>query len=146
MTKVKRGQVWSLLRSSGGRMDVRVLSVKGPRVAAVVLRTGVKVSLSKSTMERGLRGARLLSKRVLPKKKEKAPRTLPPIAAEATPPKHIRAPNPADERVLALYEEKMTLTEIGRRLGVSKSTVQTRLNRARWAREDAAFMASMGAS
>ena len=146
MTKVKRGQVWSLLRSSGARMDVRVSSVKGPRVSAVVLRTGKKVSLSCRTMERGLRGARLLSKRAPAKKKEHAPRTPPPIAAVATPPKHLATVNPKDERVLALYEEKMTLTEIGRRLGVSKSTVQTRLNRARWAREDARFVASLGAS
>lgn len=129
--RVKRGQVWSLVKGSGGRMDVTVLSVRGPVVRAIVARTGVKLTLRRATIEQGFRGARLVSpqpvlaaqKNRRAKPKAKAPRVLTP-------------PTPTSDKVLRLYEEdSLTLARIAERLGMSRSMAQTHLTRAKAARQ-----------
>jgi hypothetical protein len=110
-------------------MEIRIQMVRGPVVKAVTARTGVTLILRRATIERGLRGARLLSPLPSPEK----PRKVKPKPARKSPPS---PPNETSDKVLRLYEkDALTLALIAERLGMSQSMAQTHLTRARYARQ-----------
>jgi DNA-directed RNA polymerase specialized sigma24 family protein len=147
--RVKRGQTWSLADNRRGRITVKVKSVRGPVVRAIVVRTGVELELRRKTIERGQRSARLLSEAGRPVTTAKV--AMPPVTkAEARTasdlrkdkaPRGVQAFDERSEKMRRLFEEDhITIKAIAERMGCSRSTVQDRISRARLARQDARHM------
>lgn len=152
--RVKRGQLWSLADVRRGRVTVRVKSVRGPKVKAIVVRTGVELVLRRQTIERGQRGARLLTESGEPvtTRKVSLPRSTKEEARAASEVRKDKAPrgvqpfDPVSEKMRRLYEEEgIGYKAIAERMGCSRSTVQDRVSRARLARQDQRHLHAVGA-
>lgn len=144
--RVKRGQVWSIADNRRGRVTVKVKSVRGPSVRAIVARTGVEVVLRRKVLEHGQRAARLLTDTGKPKKPvvlslpplSKAERRTASDLRKQKPPRGMQAFDERSEKMRRLMdEEHLTSTVIAQRMGCSPSTVKDRVSRARLARRDA---------
>jgi hypothetical protein len=144
--RVKRGQLWSIADNRRGRVTIRVKSVRGPNVRAIVVRTGVELLLRRKTIEMGQRSARLLTEAgafVLPVKvampavtkvEERSAKDL----VKTKSPRGVQPFNESSEKMRRLHEEEhLTIKAIAERMGCSRSTAQHRISQARLARLDA---------
>jgi hypothetical protein len=161
MTTVQKGQLWQVALSYG-KMRIRVENVGKDKVVARTV-SGRKLTMARAVLERGRRAARLielapgipvedgrrsvLCERVSQVLMTKAEQTSASAYRRTKPPRGVTNLRGCDEEALRLFEDQhLTVSVIAERQGVSKSTAQGRLKRARNAREDRALLKAMGDS
>jgi len=158
-SKVRAGQVWLLGTMKGGRWSHKEVRVKKVSRETVVVRhlDGREHVVSRRTMERGFRQARLLRENArsapkpaprvaLPSLTRAEQKTASELARAPEPPRGLVKVHAVDARALELREkEGLSWAVIGERLGMPVSSVKRRLERARDAQRDAKFLSSASA-
>ncbi len=151
MTRVQKGQLWSLMDAERPRYTLRVTRIKNGR-AFGTLAGGKEYSIAVSVLAGGQRGARLVENAdgslAVPTKKQLQRRGLVPSAPsleetrtasdylkEAEPKGVVRASN-LQREALALREKGASLLELAKKYGKGTGVISAWLSRAREARED----------
>lgn len=113
MTPITPGSTWSIhSRPCAARVRFRVLSVDGSAVSVEYEASGMRRTIERRTLERGLRGARLESS--------------PECAAPAVSPAR---PNYRHARVRDLHRQGMPVATIAERMGITRHWVETIVSR-----------------